>query len=152
MKNLVSYLKSININDPMKTNHVLVVVKPGFQELIPVITDKFVKDGYKIVKMTTKKLQLEEAKELYKIHKEEDFYKPLCEYMASGTTTAFILYKNIDKIFDDFAKLKDKIRKEYGQSEMRNVLHSSDSYKNFTHEANVYFYNINQTDLTEIAR
>ena len=44
---------------------------------------------------------------------------------------------------------KDKIREEYGQSEMRNVLHSSDSYKNFTHEASVYFYNIHQIDLLE---
>jgi nucleoside-diphosphate kinase len=133
----------------MYKNHVLVVVKPGFQELIPVITDKFVNNGYKIVKMTTKRLQLEEAKQLYKIHKKEEFYKPLCEYMSSGPTTAFILYKNTENIFDDFAKIKDKIREEYGQSEMRNVLHSSDSYKNFTHEASVYFYNINQTDLLQ---
>lgn len=149
MKKLAEYLKSININDPMKENHVLVVVKPGFQELIPIITDKFIKNGYKIVKMTSKRLQLEEAEQLYKIHKKEEFYKPLCEYMSSGVTTAFILYKNINKIFDNFAKLKDEIREEYGQSEMRNVLHSSDSYKNFTHEASVYFYNINQTDLLQ---
>lgn len=149
MKKLADYLNSINNKDPMSKNHVLVVVKPGFQELIPTITDKFVKAGYKIVKMTTKRLQLEEAKQLYKIHKKEDFYKSLCEYMSSGTTTAFILYKNVNKIFDDFVKLKDEIREEYGQSEMRNVLHSSDSYKNFTHEASVYFYNINQTDLLQ---
>lgn len=149
MKKLADYLNSINTKDPMSKNHVLVVVKPGFQELIPVITDKFVKAGYKIVKMTTKRLQLEEAKQLYKIHKKEDFYKSLCEYMSSGITTAFILYKNTENIFDDFSKIKDKIREEYGQSEMRNVLHSSDSYKNFTHEANIYFYNINQTDLLE---
>lgn len=147
MKNLAEYLNSNNTNDPMKDNHVLVVVKPGFQELIPIITDKFIKDGYKIVKMTTKKLQLFEAKQLYKIHKKEDFYKSLCEYMSSGITTAFILYKNINNIFDDFTKLKDEIREEYSQSEMRNVLHSSDSYKNFTHEASIYFYNINQQDL-----
>ena len=48
---------------------------------------------------------------------------------------------------EDYAKLKDEIREKYGESDMRNVLHSSDSYKNFTHESQVYFYNVNQDDL-----
>ena len=46
-------------------------------------------------------------------------------------------------------ELKDKIREEYGESDMRNVIHSSDSYKNFTHESQVYFYNVNQEDLMQ---
>ena len=53
---------------------------------------------------------------------------------------------------DEFAKLKDKIREEYGESDMRNVLHSSDSYKNFTHESQIYFYNVNQEDLLQQKR
>jgi nucleoside diphosphate kinase len=60
--------------------------------------------------------------------------------MSGGLTTAFILYKKSDNIFEEFAKLKDKIREEYGESDMRNVLHSSDSYKSFVHESGVYFY------------
>jgi nucleoside diphosphate kinase len=67
--------------------------------------------------------------------------------MCSGPTTAFILKKKSDNIFDEFAKLKDKIREDFGESDMRNVLHSSDSYKSFTHESQVYFYNVNQDDL-----
>ena len=77
MKNLADYLNSINTKDPMYKNHVLVVVKPGFQELLPMLTDEFIKNDYKVVKITTKRLQLSEAKELYKIHKKEDFYKDL---------------------------------------------------------------------------
>ena len=69
--------------------------------------------------------------------------------MSSGPSTAFILKKNTDNVFNDFAKIKDTVREKYSQSEMRNVLHSSDSYKNFTHEAGVYFYNINQHDLLD---
>ena len=38
------------------------------------------------------------------------FYSSLCDYMCSGPTTAFILKKKSDNIFDEFAKLKDKIR------------------------------------------
>ena len=90
---------------------------------------------------------MSEAKELYKVHAQEDFYEDLCKYMSSGLSTAMILYKKSDNVFKDFEKLKDKIREEYGESDMRNVIHSSDSYKNFTHESQIYFYNVNQQDL-----
>lgn len=147
MKKLSDYIVGDNIKDPMRRYHVLVVVKPGFENLLSVLTHKFISEGYKIVKTTTKRLQLNEAKQLYKIHKKEDFYKDLCKYMSSGISTAFILKKVTNNIFDEFAKLKDEIRDKYGISEMKNVLHSSDSYKNFTHESQVYFYNVNQQDL-----
>lgn len=146
MKDLSTYLSS-NLNDPMRKDHVLVVVKPGFEHLLSTLTKMFIDNNYEIVKTVTKHLQLVEAKELYKIHKKEEFYKDLCEYMSSGISTAFILKKKSDNIFKDFAKIKDEVREKYSQSEMRNVLHSSDSYKNFTHEARVYFYNVNQEDL-----
>jgi nucleoside diphosphate kinase len=92
-------------------------------------------------------LLYDEAKSLYLVHKDEDFYEDLCKYMSSDLSTALILYKKSDNIFKDFEKLKDKIREEYGESDMRNVIHSSDSYKSFTHESQIYFYNVNQQDL-----
>ena len=146
MKKLADYLEGYN-KDPFRRYHVLVVVKPGFTNLLGTLSDIFVKNGYKIVKTTSKKLLLSEAKNLYKIHKKEDFYKDLCEYMSSGISTAFILKKVTDNIFEDFSKIKDEIREKYGISEMKNVIHSSDSYINFTHEAGIYFYNVNQIDL-----
>lgn len=146
MKDLISYILENNL-DLMKKNHVLVVVKPGFQHLLEELCKIFKLNGYEIIKTKTKRLLLEESKKLYIIHKKEDFYKSLCEYMSSDITTAFILKKKSDNIFDEFGKLKDNIREKYGESEMRNVLHSSDSYKNFTHEASIYFYNVNQIDL-----
>lgn len=152
MKELKSYL--MNISDPhskdlMRKNHVLVVIKPGFigPEFTVPIFDLFKEHGYKIVKTKTKRLLESEAKSLYKVHEKEDFYEDLCKYMSSGLSTAMILYKKSDNIFKDFETLKDKIREEYGESDMRNVIHSSDSYKNFTHESQVYFYNVNQQDL-----
>jgi hypothetical protein len=72
--------------------------------------------------------------------------------MSSDITMAFILKKKSDNIFKEFEMLKDKIREKHGESDMRNVIHSSDSYKNFTHESQVYFYNIHQDDLTEKSR
>jgi nucleoside-diphosphate kinase len=143
MKNLREYLGE----DPLKKNHVLVVIKPGFENLLSTLCDLFKQNGYKIVKTKTKRLLESEAKSLYMVHAKEDFYEDLCKYMSSGPSTAMILYKKSDNIFKDFEKLKDKIREEYGESDMRNVIHSSDSYKNFTHESQVYFYNVNQKDL-----
>ena len=146
MKKLSTYLSS-NINDPMRKNHVLVVIKPGFENMLGKLCAIFKDNKYDIVKTRSTRLSLEQAKELYKVHEKEDFYNNLCKYMSSGITTAFILKKKSDNIFDEFAKLKDKIREDFGESDMRNVLHSSDSYKAFTHEAGVYFFNVNQEDI-----
>jgi nucleoside-diphosphate kinase len=143
MKNLREYLGE----DPLKKNHVLVVIKPGFENLLGTLCELFKQNGYKIVKTKTKRLLESEAKSLYMVHAKEDFYEDLCKYMSSGPSTAMILYKKSDNIFKDFEKLKDIIREEYGESDMRNVIHSSDSYNNFTHESQVYFYNVNQQDL-----
>ena len=150
MKELKSYLMNISdphSKDPMRKNHLLVVIKPGFYNIASTLFSIFAEHGYKVIKTKTKKLLLSEAKELYKVHAKEDFYEDLCKYMSSNLSMAMILYKKSDNIFKDFEKLKDKIREEYGESDMRNVLHSSDSYKNFTHESQVYFYNVNQKDL-----
>ena len=150
MKDLKSYLHNVVdpiSKDPMRKNHVLVVIKPGFENLLGTLCDLFKQNGYKIIKTKTKQLLLSEAEELYKVHAQEDFYEDLCKYMSSGLSTAMILYKKSDNIFKDFETLKDKIREEYGESDMRNVIHSSDSYKSFTHESQVYFYNVNQKDL-----
>ena len=143
MKNLREYL----VEDPLKKNHVLVVIKPGFENLLGTLCELFKQNGYKIVKTKTKRLLESEAKSLYMVHAKEDFYEDLCKYMSSGPSTAMILYKKSDNIFKDFEKLKDMIREEYGESDMRNVIHSSDSYENFTHESPIYFYNVNQQDL-----
>ena len=149
MKDLKTYLIDRNtiVSDPMKKDHVLVVIKPGFENLLSALCDLFKQNGYKIIKTKTKQLLLQEVESIYKVHEKEDFYEDLCKYMSSGLSTAMILYKKSDNIFKDFEKLKDKIREEYGESDMRNVIHSSDSYENFTHESQVYFYNVNQKDL-----
>lgn len=148
MESLTTYLSS-NISDPMRKDHVFVIIKPGFYNLSNELFKIFTEHDYKMVKSKTKRLTLDEAKSLYEVHKKEDFYEDLCKYMSSDITMAFILKKKSDNIFEEFAKLKDEIRKKYGESDMRNVLHSSDSYKNFTHESQVYFYNIHQDDLTD---
>lgn len=138
MKDLKTFLLDNSSNAP-KNDKIFTVIKPGFENLVETIESIFKKYGYKVYQMKTKRLLLSEAKELYKIHKKEKFYDDLCKYMSSGITIAYILQKKSEDIFEEFSELKDKIRKDYGESNMRNVLHSSDSYENMINEASIYF-------------
>lgn len=129
------------INESMSNAKIFVIIKPGFEELAKEVINRFEQKGFVVDKTRTKKLLLSEAKELYKIHEKEDFYEPLCKYMSSGLSTA-IIFNNADLRSDVFkvsGAIKDDIRKQYGESDMRNVMHSSDSYEHMLEESKVYF-------------
>jgi nucleoside diphosphate kinase len=60
--------------------------------------------------------------------------------MSSDITRAFIFTKETnDDEFKEASRIKDEIREEWGESDMRNVVHSSDSKENFEKEASIYF-------------
>ena len=75
MKTIYEHVQSM----PMQK--IFVIIKPGFLQHSQSIIERFKERGWKVEKTRVKKLLLSEAKSLYKVHKEEDFYKPLCEYM-----------------------------------------------------------------------
>lgn len=134
MKKLASYSKT--------TKHIFVIIKPGFLPLCSKILQIFEENGWNISMLRTKQLLLSEAQKLYAIHKDKDFYKDLCKYMSSGPTMAFIFEKDSpmdDKVFEEVGKIKDIIRKKWGESDMRNVIHSSDSLEHMNQEASIYF-------------
>lgn len=140
MKTLFESLGSSNIDDS-KCN-IFVIVKPGFFKDIPLIINKFSEKGWIIDRMKTKQLLPQEAERLYDIHKKEDWFEELCEYMSSEPTTAILFVKNSpmsDKMFKETGKIKDSIRKEFGENEMRNVIHSSDSLERLQIERGIYF-------------
>ncbi len=140
MKNLKDYIR-LGIHDNNK-KWIFVVIKPGFQKYSKEIIKRFEKSGWLLTKMRPKQLLLSEAKELYRVHSKEDFYKSLCEYMSSDISTGIIFTKSSkmsDKVFDSVDKIKDEIRNKYGESDMKNVLHSSDSLDNMKRESSIYF-------------
>ena len=136
MKSLIDYItEGLSIQ-----KKIFVVIKPGFLDKTVDILNIYKEEGWDVKFSTIKKLLLDEAKELYKVHKKEDFYKDLCEYMSSDVTRAFIFSKQTnDDEFKEATKIKDKIREKWGESDMRNVVHSSDSKENMEHEAGIYF-------------
>lgn len=122
--------------------YIFTVIKPGALQYAKKIIEMFEKCGWEVAKLRTKQLLRKEAKKLYAVHKEEHFYNDLCKYMSSGPSMA-ILYTR-DKlpnpdIYKEVEELKDKIRDKFGESDMRNVLHSSDSYEHMQKEMGIYF-------------
>jgi len=124
--------------------HIFVVLKPGFLKLSEQIINKFKEHKYELVATRTKQLLEKEAKALYAVHKKESFFDDLVKYMSSDLSTG-MLFKPMNKkkmktVFNEVSKLKDEIRKEWGESDMRNVLHSSDNLEDMKNEESVYFY------------
>ena len=130
-----------NINQYI-TQQIFVVVKPGSLDLVPTVIERMKQRHWKVARSTVKRLQLSEAEKLYEVHKNEDFYEDLCKYMSSDLSRAFIFTRPgavSDEVFEEVARLKDQIRDEFGESDMRNVMHSSDSIDTMMKEASVYF-------------
>lgn len=137
MKTLFEALKS-----SMGTETIFTIVKPGFLDRTEDILLDFKEEGWEMVKTTVKTLTMREAKELYKIHKDEQWYDSLCEYMSSGPSRAIMFERpgQQDKgTYESVAKLKDGIRKKWGIDDCRNVMHSSDSMSAMEHELRFYF-------------
>lgn len=121
----------------------LIVIKPGFEQYQEAIISKFQDAGWRIKRMRTTRLVLEQAHKLYEPHKNEDFYDDLCKYMCSGPCTAIVLTKVYNDLSGDplkeIAEIKDEIRKEWSESEMRNVLHSTDDPSRLKTEIGIFF-------------
>lgn len=140
MKTLFETLSISNVDDGRA--NIFVIVKPGFLKYTQDVIKEFEKNGWNVERIKTKRLLMSEAKKLYEPHKKEDFFDDLCKYMSSDLTTAILFSKDIPmskKVFTETGKIKDSIRKKYGESEMRNVLHSSDSLERLQVERGIYF-------------
>lgn len=133
---------SFSLSQQFNKAWIFAVVKPGFIKLAPDIISMFEERGWKLARITSKQLQLREAHRLYMVHKKEDFYEDLCEYMASDLSVGMIFERpgRINKdMFKDVDELKDEIRKKWEENDMRNVLHSSDSLSAMEQESQIYF-------------
>lgn len=136
-------LKEFLLESAEPDKKIFVVIKPGFLDKTQEILNIYKDEGWVLKFSTIKKLLLSEARELYKIHKKQDFYKDLCDYMSSGVTRAMIFTKETNQDeFKEATRIKDSIREKWGESDMRNVVHSSDSKENMEREAGIYFSNI----------
>ena len=135
---------SIEINVGPESKELFLVIKPGFLELSKDIIEMLEDKGFKLKRNRTKKLMKNEAEKMYKKHKKEDFYKALVEYMCSGLSMGVIVeyddrYKTDKAAIKALNALKDEIREKWSESDLRNVMHSSDTKEDIANEKTTYF-------------
>ena len=135
MKSLTNYI----CEAMQKKFNGFAILKPKFLDIQDDFEDMLEDNGWKISDLTKIKMSLDDAKNLYKSHKKEDFYDDLCKYMSSDKCIAYELYKNCEDPIKDLKKLKDKVRDKWGKDDMKNCMHSSDSKENVEREADICF-------------
>lgn len=118
------------------------VLKPEFLNYEDDWINMLKNNGWTIVQKVKKTLTHNQAEELYKPHKNESFYKDLCNYMCSGDCICCSCYKECDNPIKDMDKLKERVRESWGKDEMKNAMHSSDNQENVERESNICFNNI----------
>lgn len=141
MKTLTNYYEDL-VLDP-KAN-CFCMLKPGFIKY----KDEFEKllraHGWKICKTCTKLFTRPEIEEFYICHKDKGFYNKLCDYMITEACQCYAVYKHIKNPVKDMESFKEKIRQEWGEDEMRNGMHSSDSDDNVKREIELAFNCVNE--------
>lgn len=113
------------------------IVKPDgvHRKLVGRIISKIENAGLILRGMKILRLTKEQAKEFYAVHKGQPFYETLVEFMSSGPIVVMVVggHNSIDRWRDlmgatDPARAKyNTIRREYGTSIEKNVVHGSDS-------------------------
>lgn len=141
MKTLTQYYEDLVLNP--KAN-CFCMLKPGFLKY----KDEFEKllrvNGWKICKTCTKLFTRPEIEEFYICHKDKGFYNKLCDYMITEACQCYAVYKRIKNPVKDMESFKEKIRQEWGEDEMRNGMHSSDSVDNVNREIELAFNCVNE--------
>lgn len=141
MKELKEYIyEYLSIPDDAKA---FTIIKPCFlkyrDEIYKYICDKgFIMNDHTNDTVLSNK----QVRELYDVHKEQDWYEDLCNYMVSGPVecAVWVFDHNRYPGVDTIALMKDikqHFRDKYGESDMKNCMHSSDSLDNVQREAKI---------------
>ena len=127
----------------------LSIIKPDAVErnLDSKIKSFFEENNLKILQSKKVKISKEEAYEFYKVHQTKSFYNDLCNYLSSGPIVVMILQgenaisKNRQLMGNTDPKNAEEgtLRKMYGLSIDKNLVHGSDSIENAKAEIDFFF-------------
>lgn len=125
------------------------MLKPDAVErgLIEQVIARLEAEGLKVVARKTLKIDRGMAEQLYEIHKGKPFYQGLMEYSMSGPVVAMILegegaVKRLRQVIgatDPTRAEPGTIRREFGLSVLKNVIHAADSPENAEREMRIFF-------------
>lgn len=111
------------------------ILKPGFTKYEDEFFTLLKTNDWKVVDKVKKTLTKDEACKLYESKKDEAFYNALCEYMSSDECICCSCSKKCDNPIKEMSSLKEKVRKAWGEDDMKNAMHSSDSLDNVARES-----------------
>ena len=133
----------------MATNRTFTMLKPDSVEKgnIGAILEKINSAGFRIVAMKLTKMNDQDARRFYSLHKDRPFFDDLVSYMTSGPIVAAILEK--ENAVEQFRKLigstdpteaaEGTIRNLFASSISENAIHGSDSDENALIESRFHF-------------
>ena len=120
------------------------MLKPGFNQYKDEFERLLNLNGWKIIKHCTKQFTRPEIEDFYLMHKDQGFYNKLCDYMITEACECYSCYKRCKDPYKEMGDFKKKIRDEWGEDEMRNGMHSSDSDDNVKREIELAFNCVNE--------
>lgn len=115
------------------------------------LTDKIIQrvkqEGFKICRMKTLRLSKQQAEEFYLMHRGKPFFNDLVEFISSGKAVVAVLGK--EGAIEHLRRLigatdpkeagEGTIRRQYGATKTKNVIHASDSAANARREIEFFF-------------
>lgn len=122
-----------------------IIIKPGFLKYSDKIIRELKLRDFIIIEAEEKTLSRKEAERIYNMHKDKLFFKELIDYMTSGACIGMVLlspFADRESSIETLKELKKKYRRRYGIDDMRNVIHTSDSYQSVVYETEVFFQNV----------
>lgn len=134
-----SFKKTFLIKESSNEINGFAILKPEFLDHEEDFLTLLKNNGWNVIQKSKRTLTNDEAKELYKMHKDKDFYNNLCKYMSSSDCLCCQCYKDCQDPIKDMNSIKDKVRKSWGKDEMKNGMHSSDSLENVNRESKLIF-------------
>jgi nucleoside-diphosphate kinase len=104
-------------------------------------------NGLKVVAMRMIKVDNKRAKKLYEVHKGKPFYDDLIEYAMSGPVVTMILegedavrrLRQVIGATDPSKAEPGTIRRDFGITVLKNVIHAADSPDNAEREMRIFF-------------
>jgi len=125
------------------------IIKPDGirRKLIGEIIKKIEKAGLILRGLKILKLTRDEAERFYAVHEGKPFYKTLVEYMCSGPVVVMVIgghdsiaiWRELMGATDPAKAKYNTIRREYGISVEKNVVHGSDSPETARFEVSFFF-------------
>lgn len=127
----------------------LSIIKPDgvARGLIGEIYRRFENSGLRVIAARMLHLNVEQAREFYRVHCERPFYNDLVSYMTSGPVMVQVLEgdnaiernRELMGATDPARADQGTVRADYGESVERNVVHGSDAPGTAREEIDFFF-------------